>query len=121
MGYDRCSSKAAFAQLQKVHRLVGLYGNFFQPVMKLRGKTRHGARVHKVYDTATTPYQRLLQSGVLTGREQDALIRTYRTLDPVRLKAQLDRALETLWTLADRHQESDPPVTVSSEATYAAR
>ena len=121
VGYERYSSKAAFAQLQKVHRLVGLYGNFFQPVMKLRRKTRHGARVHKVYDTATTPYQRLLQSGVLTGREQDALIRTYRTLNPVRLKAQLDRALETLSTLADRHQHSDPPVTVSSEATYAAR
>jgi len=34
--------------------------------MKLVSKTRHGAKVHKVYDTAQTPYQRLLEAGVLT-------------------------------------------------------
>ena len=32
--------------------------------MKLLGKTRNGAKeVHKVYDTAQTPYQRLLRAG----------------------------------------------------------
>ena len=28
--------------------------NFFQPVMRLVSKTRHGAKVHEVYDTART-------------------------------------------------------------------
>ena len=35
VGYDRYSTKAALAQLHKVHRLASLYINFFQPVMKL--------------------------------------------------------------------------------------
>ena len=100
---------------------MGLHGNFFRPVMKLRRKTRYGARVHKVYDTARTPYQRLLLSGGMTAVEYDALARTYRTLNHVRLMAKGDHALDALWTIADRRQEPDPSVTVSSEATYDAR
>ena len=38
--------------------------------MKLVSKTRHGAKVNKVYDKAQTPYQRLLKSGVLTEAKQ---------------------------------------------------
>ena len=49
------------------------YKNFFPPVMKLVAKTRHGAKVHRVYDTARTPYQRLLESGVLTEAKQQEL------------------------------------------------
>jgi hypothetical protein len=33
--------------------------------LKLIGKSRHRAKVHKVYDTAQTSYQRLLVSGIL--------------------------------------------------------
>ena len=51
--------------LNRVYILTRLYVNFFQPDMKLIHKTRHGARVHKVYDSAQTPYQRLLAAGVL--------------------------------------------------------
>ena len=65
-GYDRYSSRAALETLNRVYDLLRLYINFFQPVMKLVSKTRHGAKVHKVYDTARTPYQRLLEAGVLT-------------------------------------------------------
>lgn len=66
VGYDRYSSKAAFEKLNEIYYFLRLYMNFFQPVMKLVSKTRQGARVHKIYDTAQTPYQRLLKSGVLT-------------------------------------------------------
>jgi len=58
IGYDRYSSHAALETLNRLYNLLRLYVNFFQPVMKLVSKTRHGARVHKSYDTARTPYQR---------------------------------------------------------------
>ena len=41
-----------------------------QPMMKLVVKTRHGAKVQEVYDTARTPYHRLLEAGVLTGAKR---------------------------------------------------
>jgi len=77
VGYNRYSSHAALEALNCVYELLRLYINCFQPVMKLVGKTRHGARVHKIYDVAKTPYQRLLEAGVLTEAKQQELAATY--------------------------------------------
>ena len=51
VGYDRYSSKAALEQLERIYQLVRCYVNFFQPVMQLKHKSRHGAKVYKVYDS----------------------------------------------------------------------
>jgi len=107
VGYDRYSSRAALETLNRVYDLVRLYVNFFQPVMKLVDKTRHGAKVHKVYDRARTPYQRLLESGVLTEAKQHELAATYHYLNPVLLLKQINENLESLWKLTERpvHQQ----------------
>ena len=55
IGYDHYSSHAALETLNHLYDLLRLYVNFFQPVMKLESKTRHGAKVHKIYDKAQTP------------------------------------------------------------------
>jgi len=101
IGYDRYSSKAALEALNRIYYLTRLYVNFFQPVMKLASKTRHGAKLHKVYDTARTPYQRLLESGVITEAKQQELAATYRGLNPVLLLKHINENLESLWKLAE--------------------
>jgi hypothetical protein len=65
IGYDRFASKRAYAPLAQVYALARLHVNFFQPVEKLVTKHRDGARVHRVFDRAQTPYQRLCAAGVL--------------------------------------------------------
>jgi len=102
IGYHRLSSKAAYEALDSVYALLRLHVNFFKPVRKLIGKTRNGAKTHKVYDIAKTPYQRLLTSGVLTDDKKSEMARTYATLNPVTLQREIARALEHLWTLRDR-------------------
>jgi len=102
IGYDRFSSKAAFKGLDDVYTLLRLYVNFFQPVLKLVSKNRHGAKVHKVYDTAQTPYQRLLSSEVLTEEKRKELGAIYAALNPVRLLGQIRETVGHLWTLAER-------------------
>ena len=102
VGYDRYASKAAFECLGRVYDLVRLFINFFQPTMKLVSKSRHGARGHKVYDTARTPYHRLVQSGVLTETKQAELSATYNGLNPVLLLNQINDNLEKLWQMTDR-------------------
>ncbi len=74
--------------------------NFFQPVEQLVTKTRQGARVHRVYDRAQTPYQRLCAAGVLAPATRQDLDALYQTLNPLKLRRDLDTALERLWTLA---------------------
>ena len=100
IGYDRFASKAAYAQLARVYRLARLHVNFFQPVQKLVSKHRNGARVHRVFDRAQTPYQRLGAAGVLTADKRDELERRYQSLNPLQLRRDLDAALERLWALA---------------------
>jgi hypothetical protein len=94
------SPKAAFAQLQRVYGVVRLHINFFQPVQKLVTKTRAGARTHRVYDRAQTPYQRLCAAGVLAPAKRAALERLYNRLNPLQLRRDLAAALERLWPLA---------------------
>ena len=101
VGHDRYTSGAALERLNLVYDTLRHYVNFFQPTMKLVSKTRNGARVHKVYDTAKTPYQRLLESGILTQAKRAELAAIYHGLNPVLLLKQLNGHLEQLWKLAE--------------------
>jgi hypothetical protein len=127
VGYDRYSSHAALETLNRLYDLLRLYVNFFQPVMKLVAKTRHGAKVHKVYDMARTPYQRLLEAGVLTEAKRHELAASYHRLNPIVLLRHINENLECLWTLAERpalqHKGRSPndSVTPIYDATMPAR
>ena len=57
--YDCYEGENAWKALADVYAVVRLYVNFFQPSMKLISKGKAvGAKVHKRYDKAQTPYQR---------------------------------------------------------------
>ena len=94
VGYDRFTSHAAYAHLQRVYRLARLHVNFFQPVEKLVTKTRQGGRTHRVYDRAQTPYQRLCATGVLTPETHRELNALYDSLNPLHLRRQLEAVAE---------------------------
>ncbi len=100
VGYDRYTTRAVYEQLEKLYDSLRLYINFFQPIRKLIAKERVGSKVIKMYDAAKTPYQRLLESGVLEDEQKERLRRTYERLNPVKLKAEIDATLERLWKLA---------------------
>ena len=52
--------------------------------MKLQRKQREGSKVHRTYDQAQTPMQRLLASGTLSPKKQQELQRITEALDPLR-------------------------------------
>lgn len=116
IGYDRFATRAAYAQLTRVYQLARLHVNFFQPVEKLLTKSRQGARVHRVYDRAQTPYQRLCASGVLPPEKRHELEALYQRLNPLQLRRDLDAALERLWALAapDPHRPQGEPTLPTS-------
>ena len=103
VGYGRYNSQAAWECLNRVYDLVRLYINFFQPTMKLISKTRHGSKVCKVYDTALTPYQRLLKLNDLPATKKIELEKLYAQLNPISLRGHINENLEALWKLAERH------------------
>jgi len=103
IGRDRYTSKHAYETLNRTYYLLRLYINFFQPVMKLISKERHGARVHRTYDKAQTPFQRVLNFGAATPDKKSEMLSTYAHLNPVHLLKQINANVEQLWKLRDRH------------------
>lgn len=102
VGYDRYETPAAVEALNTLYGPLRLYTNFFQPSMKLVHKTRRGAKVHKRYDRAQTPYQRLLSSGCLTLSTTQELAASYANLNPIAVRQEIQRHLQTIWTLVAR-------------------
>jgi Integrase core domain len=95
VGYQRLEAPA-LAALERVHELARDYVNFLHPVRRLTEKVRLGARVTRRYDTAQTPYRRLLTSGVLAEAVASELADRSAELDPLRLKLELESAQRTL-------------------------
>jgi len=81
--------------------LLRLYNNFFQPSVKLISKTRHGAKGTKKYDKAKTPYQRLLAPGTLDQSTTHRIGEAYRSLNPVRLRQQLQSLQDQIWAASN--------------------
>jgi hypothetical protein len=100
VGYDRYEGQPACDALAALYEVVRLYTNFFQPSMKLHSKERLGSKVKKTYDTARTPYQRVLESEQVTQERKDRLHAQYRTLNPVALLRHIEQRQAALWKLA---------------------
>lgn len=100
IGYDRYESDPALQLFEAIYQDWRLYVNFFQPVLKLVEKRRVGSKVSKRYDTARTPYQRVLESPAVTDQTKEQLRQLYLTLNPVVLRQRIDQNLAKLWQLA---------------------
>ncbi len=99
IGYARYESLEALALLRAVYDDLRLFVNFFQPVMKLVSKTRLGSNVRKKYDTAQTPYQRVLASTHVEQTTQEQLRELFLSLNPALLQRRIEHNLAKLWRL----------------------
>jgi len=100
VGYDRYDSAMALARLNDVYADLRLYVNFFQPSMKLVAKQRIDNKVRKKYDTARTPYQRVLQSAHVSETDKENLRQINVALNPVILRHRIEAQLNSLWDSA---------------------
>ena len=100
VGYDRWESQEEHALLASIYASLRLYTNFFQPVLKLVGKDRVGSKIIKRYDTAQTPYQRVLAVEDIPVEVKAQLINQYLQLNPVQLRKDIDQKVAKLWKIS---------------------
>jgi hypothetical protein len=91
VGYLRYETEQHLILLNRLYTVLRPYTNFFQPVVKLLEKTRVGSRVHKRYDPAKTPYQRLQTWKGWGQADRTRLAASYQALNPADLKRQSER------------------------------
>jgi hypothetical protein len=100
VGYDRFETEEEFLLLQSLYQDLHLYANFFQPVLKLVAKEQVDKKVIKRYDTAATPFQRVLASKDIPFETKAHLTNLYVQLNPVQLRTKIDQKVAQLWKIA---------------------
>jgi len=97
IGYGRFETYEDLDIIKRIHTLQPFYQNYFQPSRKLLSKKRIGARVHKTYDTARTPAQRLLSRKEVPGPTKLKLRDTFRKLNPAQLQRDISDLVHELY------------------------
>src|SRR5271157_279152 len=100
IGYDRFETEAEYLLLQSIYTDLRLYANFFQPVLKLIAKDQVDKKVIKRYDTAATPFQRVLAAQEIPFETKARLTNLYVQLNPVQLRNSIDAKVAKLWKIA---------------------
>ena len=73
--------------------------NFFIPTMKIKEKVRIGGVVHKKHDQPKTPFQRVIESKILTSNQEEELRLKKNQLDPFKLKLGLEQKLKSFYEI----------------------
>ncbi len=100
IGYDRFETESECKLLQSIYEDLRLYANFFQPVLKLVAKETIDNKIVKRYDTAATPYQRVLASDNIQFEVKARLTNLYVQLNPVMLRTAMDQKVGQLWKIS---------------------
>ncbi len=99
-GALRLDTPEQIAAANVLYERMWIYYNLFQPVMHLRAKTVQGDKVRRKWDTAQTPYQRLLATGMLSQEQQAHLQALYEQTNPLLLRQEIYAGLAALWEAA---------------------
>jgi hypothetical protein len=100
VGYGRHHTQEEQAIINDLYKELRLFTNFFQPSMKLIGKTREGSKVLKKYDKPLTPYRRVLASADISDSDKAKLKALYRNLNPASLKRRISKLQQKLLRLS---------------------
>lgn len=100
LGYDRWETDEEFVLLKSIYKDLRLYINFFQPVLKLIAKERIGNKVIRRYDTAKTPYQRVIERKDISLEAKARLTHLYVQLNPVALHNSIVQKVARLWKIS---------------------
>ena len=109
VGYRRYDTAAEQEVLSELYRCLADFQNFFQPVMKLKEKVRVGGKIHRKYEKPATPYQRLLNSGVLKPKQRRELEARYQALNPAELSRKVRALQDKLFDLVEQKDELPLP------------
>jgi len=98
LGYERLDNHDLVKLINNLYaNQWSLLQNHFQPTLKLKKKTRINSKYYKTYEYPKTPYQRIIESPHITKENKQSLQIVHQTLDPFKLKQQINRQLKRIF------------------------
>ena len=101
VGYERLDKANQWVALNALYEQLWIYYNLFQPVMHLVGKEVVNGHLHRKWDSAQPPYQRLLACHILSFAQEARLAALYTKTNPRELR-------KTIYTSVARLTEYTP-------------
>ena len=100
LGYDRLENHKLVELINTLYtNQWSLLQNHFCPTLKLKEKKRINSKYYKKYETPQTPYQRLIKAPEITDDNKKTFKIIHQTLDPFKLKRQINRQLKEIFKL----------------------
>ncbi len=98
LGYGRYDTMEQLKRVNNLYRNeLRLFNNFFRPVMKIKSKEKINNSVcRKKYDTAKTPYQRLMDCPQISKAKKKEMQAVYLSLNPADLKRKIDQKIKKI-------------------------
>lgn len=94
-GYDRYEKEELTFVMNDIYKnYFNVLANFFIPQHKCIKVERVGSKYRRTFDKPKTPFQRLLESDSLTVFEKEQLRAKYETLNPIKLRKELNNQLK---------------------------
>ncbi len=118
-GYHRYDTEAERLLLNRIWSLQTVMTNYFGPQQKLVSKTRHGAKVIKKYDTATTPHRRAEGHPAVSKKTTTALAKRYAGFNPAAVQREIQALTAELLTLTTAKTAARQKPALASTATRA--
>jgi len=103
LGHWRLDAREVVPVVNKLYKVLGLYLNHFVSSRKCIEKVRVRLRYIRNYDTAQTPYQRVLAHPDISEEVKRKLQREHGTLNPLRLKKEIDRLIQKVFDTQKRY------------------
>lgn len=104
VGYRRYDTVEELEILNELYEKSALFKNYFQPSMKLIKKERIKGHIRRVYDVPRTPYRRLMECGHISDETKRELQEVYTSLNPVRLKREMEKLQTNLYEAYEKKQ-----------------
>lgn len=99
-GYHRLDDRRLVPLINQFYKSEWrFYHNFFMPSMKLIEKKMVAAKTFKRYDKPKTPYQRVLESSLVTSTVKRSLKEQFDTLNPFTLRSAIEKKLKAIFNL----------------------
>ena len=119
LGYERFDNPAQLRLMNDLYRNEWrLFSNFFRPVMKIERKEKiNNSLCRKIYDTAKTPYRRLMESDQISQEQKTKLRELYLSLNPVQLKKNINEKVRIIRQSGGRHSKIINVPTVTDKVT----
>ena len=109
LGYDRLDNPKVVPLLNNLYTQEWrLFHNFFLPSVKLLAKERIASKTIRRYDPPKTPYQRVMESPLVTPAIKRELTAQLKTLNPFQLRAAIEMKLKKIFQTQERKDRLIP-------------